>query len=228
VTTRHSVLPEFNYRKVALRGSFPALDTPGLPPPILVGPRILDGEPGYQVIMPFLRSPSSAPAEASALPDNAATASSNGAGSGSGWFGWLSGGESNSESSTGSQAVASKPVQHEPKPILVNLGFVPSSLVQPFNLDALRLPVGEVELEGMLRNEGLGKLSSAKKGKPTSWTPDNDEKGRNWYWVDTERFAEYFRNDSPAEGWGEVEPVLVDVIYGRWLLPDSQRLFQRG
>lgn len=165
--------------------------------------------------MPFLRSPSAASAEVSA-PEDSAASSSAASSSGSGWFEWLFGGESSSESSSAPvpQLAAAKSVQHEPKPILVNLGFVPSSLIQPFNLGALRLPVGEVELEGMLRNEGLGKLSSAKKGKPTMWTPDNDEKARNWYWVDTERFAEYFRNENPAGGWGVVEPVLVDVIYG--------------
>lgn len=168
--------------------------------------------------MPFLRSPSTS-AEMPASLDDSSPASSSVNGSGSGWFGWLAGGNAKSEtngSSSGGEVAASKPVQHEPKPILVNLGFVPSSLVQPFNLQSLRLPAGEVELEGMLRNEGLGKLSSAKKGKPTSWTPDNDEKGRNWYWVDTERFAEYYRNSNPAGGWGDVEPVLVDVIYGKF------------
>lgn len=171
-----------------------------MPPPILVGPRVFEGEAGYQVILPFLRSPNDAPLSSSN--DDRSTPSS----SSSGWFSsWWS----SSPSSTDASPTAPSPPA--PRPILVNLGFVPSSLITPHNLSSLVLPSGHVQLEGMLRNKGLGKLASAKEGKPGYFTPENDPRKRNWYWVDTDLMASYFENE---KSWGKVEPVMVDVIYG--------------
>lgn len=159
-------LAQYNWRKVLIRGQFLPLSSPDQPSAILIGPRVYEGEGGYHLILPFLRSPN---------PD-----------------------------------VPHNPSDPPPAPILVNLGFV-TEAVGKAGPNAIHIPVGEVELEGMMRTEGSGEIAQKKKGKkPTLWTPDNEPEERNWYWTDVAEFAEYY--STPAVG--EVLPVLCDSVYG--------------
>jgi surfeit locus 1 family protein len=157
-------LAQYNWRKVLIRGRFLPLSEPNQPSAILIGPRVYEGEGGYHLILPFLRSPSP-------------TAS---------------------------------PSDPLPKPILINLGFVTEAAGKA-GPNAIHIPAGEVEIEGMMRTEGSGVIAQTKKGKkPTFWTPDNEPEERNWYWMDVAGFAEYYS----TEAVGDVLPVLCDSVYG--------------
>jgi hypothetical protein len=77
---------------------------------------------------------------------------------------------------------------------------------------AIKIPQGEVELEGMLRRgrgESAEKRSAGK--KPSVFTPDNDEMIGEWFWIDAGGFAEYYSN----ERTGDVMPLICDLTYGQ-------------
>jgi len=104
-----------------------------------------------------------------------------------------------------------------PRPILINLGFIKKE-VADLGTSHIKIPQGEVELEGMLRTAGQGELSQKKAGKkPTMFTPDNDPVRGEWFWMDAGGFALYYS----TKELGDVMPLICDLTYGEPTSPFS-------
>lgn len=153
----------YNWRKVIIKGHFLPFSTPSHRNPIKLGPRIIEGDNGYHLVLPFLRTPND---------------------------------------------------KHGPRPraILINLGFIKKELIDEQGMRAIKIPQGEVELEGMLRRgrgESAEKRAAGK--KPSVFMPDNDYELGEWFWMDAGGFAEYYSNKDT----GDVMPLICDLTYGQ-------------